>query len=98
MPANGLLDPALDRWLRSIEPRQELVVRYAMSSHFAEVRGNKKFSARVDELKAQLRPNPTQRAMILAEARKVAKFVVLLIRHSPDEPGRRSVDRTLFNH
>lgn len=30
------LDPAIDRWLRSLEPRQKLVVRFAVLRCFAE--------------------------------------------------------------
>jgi hypothetical protein len=72
-------DPALDKWLRSLDRRVELVVRYAMRYHFAAVRGDRGFSARIDELTAQLRPDETQLAMILADAREVSKHVEELI-------------------
>lgn len=64
-------DPKIDRWLRSLEPRQELTVRYAMREHFPTVRADRKFSARVDELRAALNPDEDQLAMIIRDARLV---------------------------
>jgi hypothetical protein len=71
--------PAIEKWLRSVEPRRELVVRYAMRSHFAQVRGDRAFSARIDDLVARLTPDETQLAMVLADAVEVAKDVEELI-------------------
>lgn len=65
------LDPAIERWLRSIEPRQELTVRYAMRARFPTVRASRKFTARIDEVRAALNPNEDQLAMIIADARLV---------------------------
>jgi hypothetical protein len=89
MPSSDPLDPKLDTWLRSVEPRQELVVRYAMRSRFAEVRGDRAFSARIEEVRSALNPDETQLAMILADAREVAKHVGELIGEAPAETKTR---------
>jgi hypothetical protein len=47
----------IDKWLRSIDPRQELVVRLALRGKYQAVRGDRAFGARIDELWAQLNPN-----------------------------------------
>lgn len=78
-PASDPLDPSVLKWLCSLEPRQELVVRYAMRSHFAKVRGDRAFSARIEEVRSALNPDETQLAMILADANEVAKHVEELI-------------------
>ena len=64
-------DPAIDEFLRSLEPRQELVLRFAMRQRFASMRADRKFDARVDELRQQF-DDEDRLAMICADANLVA--------------------------
>ena len=73
------LSPQIDKWLRSLEPRQELVVRFAMRERFASVRGDRAFIARVDELRDKLKPDEDRLAMIIADARMVAGSIEELL-------------------
>jgi hypothetical protein len=79
------LDPGIDRWLRSIEPRLELVVRYAMKARWPTVRGNRKFAARVTELEEStgIRRDEDRLAMVIADARLVQNKIEELIEGQP---------------
>lgn len=81
--ATDPLDPQFDRWLRSIEPRSELVMRYAMRIRWPEVRANRKFSARIDELQAQLPTDEDYLALIQKDARTAAEKMEELIEGKP---------------
>ena len=82
-------DPKIDKWLRSIEPRQELAVRYAMRERFPEICADRVFTARIDELRAALNPDETQLAMILADARAIAGKLDELLDDGKPPPRRR---------
>lgn len=56
-----------------------------MRSHFAAVRGDRAFSARIEEVRSALNPDETQLAMILADAEQVAKHVENLVSDAPAE-------------
>jgi hypothetical protein len=65
------LSPEIDQWLRTLNPLQELATRYALRGLYPEVRANQKFTARIDELRAQLNPDEDQLADILTYARTI---------------------------
>jgi len=67
-------DPSIDKWLRSLEPRQELVLRFAMRGRFSQIRSDRKFEARIDELRAQFN-DEDRLAMILADARLLGEQI-----------------------
>jgi hypothetical protein len=47
-------DPKFMEWLRSLEPRQELVIRYALRAHFPTMRADRENTLRVDELRNEM--------------------------------------------
>ena len=79
------LDPKVGKWLRSLEPRQELVVRFAMRLRYPKVRANRDFSNRIDDLRTVLAlvDDPDRLAMIIADARMVADKIDELIDGNP---------------
>ena len=82
MPVTDPRDPSIDKWLRSLEPRQELV-----RARFPEVRADRAITARIDELSASLNMDEDRLAMILDDARLVAKSIDELLDEQPR--GRR---------
>lgn len=80
-------DPEIDKWLRSLEPRQELVIRFALRERFPAMRADRGNDARVDELMGQLKPDEDRLALILADARMVAKGIENVI--EPDKSYQR---------
>lgn len=80
-------DPEIDKWLRSLEPRQELVIRFALRERFPVMRADRGNDARVDELMGQLKPDEDRLALILADARMVAKDIEKVI--EPDKSYQR---------
>lgn len=80
------LAPKIDKWLRSIEKRQELVIRYAMRERWATVRASRSFSARVKELEDYLKLDEDQLAMVIREARQVSAEIEDVV---DGEPRRR---------
>ena len=76
-------DPKFTRWLLSLEPRQELVIRYALRAHFPAMRADRENTARVDELREAMRVDENGLAMILADARMVAKDIEKVIGETP---------------
>lgn len=72
-PIIDLRDPAIEKWLRSLEPRHELVLRFAMRWHFAEVRADRKLDARVEELRSLF--DEARLALILADANLVSEQI-----------------------
>ena len=87
MPTTDPRDPSIDRWLRSLEPREELVTRVAMRARFPEVRADREITARIDELSASMAMDADRLAMILADARLVAEKIEELLGEPPR--GRR---------
>ena len=85
MTTTDPLDPKIDKWLRSTEPRQELVVRFAMRLRYPKVRANRDFSNRIDDLRRVLGlvDDPDRLAMIIADARMVEDKIEELIDGNP---------------
>jgi hypothetical protein len=81
-------DPALIAWLRTVEPRQELCIRYAMRGRFMACRADRAFAARIDELFALLNPNEDEYAAILRDARAIGAAIVKEI-GEPEVPKKR---------
>ncbi len=52
-------------WLRSLEPRQELVIRYALRAHFPTMRADRENTLRVDELRDEMQLDEDRLAMII---------------------------------
>jgi hypothetical protein len=67
--SSALLDASILRWIASLEPRHELVIRMAMRNRFSSVRADSAFTTRVEELREMFLP--TQLAMILSDAKLV---------------------------
>jgi hypothetical protein len=76
-------DPAIDKWLRSLEPRQELMLRFAIRRRFADVRADPKFGARVDELRQRFDEDRLE--PILADANLVAEQIEDILGQIPAE-------------
>lgn len=72
-------DPKFQKWLRSLEPRQELVIRFALRERCPSMRADRSSDVRVDELLAALNPDEDRLAMILADAGMVAKDIEKVI-------------------
>jgi hypothetical protein len=60
--------PELNPWLASLEPRAELVIRYAMRALFPRCRDDQPFDRRIDELERLMKPSATLRESLEAEA------------------------------
>lgn len=82
-------DSKFQAWLVSLEPRQELVIRFALRQHFPAMRADRANDARVDELMKVLNPDENRLAMILADARMVAKDIEKVIGETPPETKTR---------
>jgi hypothetical protein len=65
-------DPKFQKWMRSLEPRQELVIRFALREHFPTMRADRANDARVDELRTAMKLDEDRLAMILADARELS--------------------------
>ena len=76
-------DPKFLKWLRSLEQRQELVIRYALRAHFPMMRADRENTLRVDELRDEMQLDEDRLAMILADARIVAKDIEKVIGEAP---------------
>jgi hypothetical protein len=79
---SAMLDPhapAIEAWLASLRPRDELIMRYAMRSAFPQVRGDRAFDGRIDVLRDRLRLTEDELAKILNRARQTQKNVALLL-------------------
>jgi hypothetical protein len=63
------LSPEIDRWLRSVEPLQELVLRLAMRGRFDSARSSPSFNRRVDELWDLANPKRDEAYMSLVGCR-----------------------------
>ena len=83
-------DPAIEEWLRSLEPRHELVLRFAMRWRFAELRVDRKFDARVEELRALF--DEARLALILADANLVSEQIEAVLSAPPAETKDTSAD------
>ena len=79
------LDPAIDKWLRSIEPRDELVMRLAVRGRFDTVRSNHALSARIDELWDKVNPKRDEAymALVLDDVRMVGNSIEQLLDPNP---------------
>ena len=73
------------KWLRSLEPRQELVLRYALRARYPEMRADRENTARIDELRDQMQLDEDRLAMILADASMIAKDIEKVIGETPPE-------------
>ena len=71
------------KWLRSLEPRQELVLRYALRARYPEMRADHENTARIDELRDQMQLDEDRLAMILADASMIAKDIEKVIGETP---------------
>jgi hypothetical protein len=80
------LSPEIDRWLRSLDTRDELVMRLAIRGRFDSARSTPSFNRRVDELWDLANPKRDEAymALVIADARMVGKSIEHLI-----EPSRR---------
>lgn len=82
-------EPKFQKWLLSLEPRQELVIRFALRRHSPSVRADRANDARVDELMALLKPDEDRLALILADASMIAKDIEKVIEPQPETRRRR---------
>ena len=73
MPLTDPRNPSIEKWLYSLEPRQELVLRFAMRWRFAEVRADRTFGARVEELRDLF--DQSRLALILADANLMSEQI-----------------------
>ena len=89
MPASDPQDPALIAWLRTLEPRQELCIRYTVRGQFTACRADQAFNARVDELFALLNPDEDEYADILRDARLIGAVLTKEIGEEPAPKKRR---------
>ena len=78
-------DPHFTRWLRSLKPRQELVIRYALRAHFPAMRVDRDNTARVDELTETMQVDEDRLTMIIADAGMIAKDIEKVIGETSPE-------------
>ena len=78
-------DTKFMKWLRALEPRQELVVRCALRARYPEMRADHENTARIDELRDQMQLDEDRLAMILADASIIAKDIEKVIGETPPE-------------
>jgi hypothetical protein len=95
LPANPPIDEA---WLRRLPPRRELVARYALRGLFhARLGADRRFSARVDELRALLDLDEDGLAAIMIEVRALKatmeKGFAAAAAAPPERPSIRNPSR-----
>jgi hypothetical protein len=66
----------IEKLLRRLPSRQELVRRLALLYLPGPHHADKAFDQRIDELRRQLQPHPTETARILAEAAKIGRAML----------------------
>jgi hypothetical protein len=76
-------DPHFTRWLRSLKPRQELVIRCALGVRFPAIRADRDNTARVDELTQTMQLDEHRLAMIIADAKMIAQDIEKVISETP---------------
>lgn len=74
-PIDNSTDPQIDRWMRTLEPRIELALRYCMRGQFQKAKASPTFNRRIDELFALLKPDEGELAAIVEHAREIGKAI-----------------------
>jgi hypothetical protein len=72
-PITDPRDPTLARWLATLEPAEEYVIRLALRGIHPIVRADRTFAARVDVLFAELKPNTAQLSQFMTASRIVGE-------------------------
>jgi hypothetical protein len=85
-------DSRLEEWLRTMRPRKELIVRYALRGCFTEMQNNRFFWSRTIELVKQLNLSGDGLLGVL----KLAKRLEADIKGVPADSLRRVIDATLI--
>ena len=67
------------------------MIRYALRAHFPTMRADRENTLRVDELRDEMRLDEDRLAMIIADARLVAKDIEKVIGEAPAE--RKTTER-----
>jgi hypothetical protein len=74
-PIDNSTDPQIDRWMRSLEPRVELALRYCMRDQFQKAKASPTFNRRIDELFNLLKPDEAELAAITRHAREIGQAI-----------------------
>lgn len=74
-PIDNSTDPQIDRWMRTLEPRVELALRYCMLGQFQKAKASPTFNRRIDELFALLKPDEGELAAIMQHAREIGQAI-----------------------
>jgi hypothetical protein len=75
MPSFDSRQPEVLEWVSSLRPEAELVMRMALREVFARCRDDRGWTARIDELMAELDPDEETLSRILLECDKTVKMI-----------------------
>jgi hypothetical protein len=73
MPSRSTQQAPIEKLLRRLSPRDELVRRLALLEVPGPHRSDTAFDRRINDLRVQLRPTPGEIARIIAEAGKIGQ-------------------------
>ena len=68
-------DPRFATWAATLAAEDELIVRLALRNHHLHLRGDAAWSARVNELTAQINPSERKIAHFLSEAGRIERAI-----------------------
>jgi hypothetical protein len=85
-------DPDLDKWLRSLETRSELTIRYAQTGRFPQAHANRQFFVRIDQLLLWLQLIEDELVAILSHADRMETHIERHMNLAISPPDEKTMD------